>query len=191
MIDPVETSPAQAADVMARLDRAQQATRRRMGVPWFPLVCFGVLYVVSAPLVAAAGTGTLAPYWLTAGSLGMLAVRRHYQGRAARGGVTGRVRPISALTIGGSALTFAVGLAGGILVGASAGLVGPILAVFTAYVALGYLLHDSRPVLAVAPATGVGLALAAGDQQAWLVELTFGVGMLLGGVALRWAGGRT
>ena len=184
MTDPSETSPARAADVLAGLEDVRAQTRRRRGVPWFPLVCFGLLTAASAPVVAITSPSALGLFWLVAGPLGMVLVSRHYQARAQVSGVSGRLRPMSALTVAGAALPMVAGIGGGLALGEHAGVLAPVLVVFAAYLALGWLLQDGRPALALAPATGIAIALAVGDRPTWLVELVFGLGMSAGGAVL-------
>lgn len=77
----MDTSARQAAEALDEIARLRGRTRRSLGVPWFPLVCFGVLTMLCAPLIAGAGPAALIPLWLVAGAAGMLLIRRYYRRR--------------------------------------------------------------------------------------------------------------
>ncbi|HXY72705.1 MAG TPA: hypothetical protein VEM41_09185 [Actinomycetota bacterium] len=86
----------QAGDAMEMLASAQTQRRRAradLRAEWFPLVLFGILTIVSAPLYAQqlAFGGWAFPwvylYWLVAGSLGYLAVARYFRRREAELGI--------------------------------------------------------------------------------------------------------
>ena len=114
------------------------------------MVCFGIVTMLSAPLVAVAGTATLLPLWLVAGGMGMLLTRRHYRRRAHQCGVTGRGRvwAVAVVMFAGCLITGVV--AGMTMNGEAVSLGGPIVFVFAGYLALGWLLRDPVPSLAIA-----------------------------------------
>jgi hypothetical protein len=188
--DPLELSGRQAAEVLDDVARLRRRTRRSLGMPWFPLLCFGALTILSAPLVAAAGTAALLPLWIIAGGAGMLLTGRHYRRRARRHGVTGGGRRIWLVAAAMFAGCLAAGVAGGALGGEAAGLLGPIVLVFAGYLILGWLQRSFAPPLAVAPVAALAAALAAASVPAWIVELTFGAGLMAAGAGLRAAGRR-
>jgi hypothetical protein len=66
-----------------------------------------------------------------------------------------------------------------------AGLMAPIALVLAGYVALGWLQRSSVPPLAVGPVAALAATLAAGGVSPWIVELTFGVGLMAAGAVLR------
>jgi hypothetical protein len=69
--NPMDASARQAAEALDDIARLRGRTRKSLGVPWFPLVCFGVLTMLSAPLMAGAGTAALVrarPRWCRCGS---------------------------------------------------------------------------------------------------------------------------
>lgn len=129
LIDPLEASPRQAADALGHVADLRRRTRRSLGEPWFPLVCFGMLTLLSAPVVAVAGTGALAPLWLVAGAAGMLLTRRHYRRRARLRGVAGRGRREWAVAWGMFVGCLTAGVAVGMTSGAAAGVLAPIVVV--------------------------------------------------------------
>lgn len=183
--DPVDTSPRQAADLLGEVVRVRRRTRRSLGVPWFPLLCFGALNMLSAPLIVVAGLAVLAPLWLVAGSAGMLLIHRHYRRRAQCRGVTGlgrRAWTIAAAMFSGC---LAAALTAGLLGGAEAGFLAPIIVIFIGYLVLGWLLRTPLPPLVVAPGAALAIALLLGGLAPWLVELTFGAALMAAGAALR------
>ncbi len=152
------------------------------------MACFGALTMLSAPLVAAAGTAALLPLWIVAGSAGMLLTRRHYQRRADRRGVTGRGRRTWLIAAAMFTGCVAAGVAGGQL--GSPGLLAPMAIVLTGYVVLGWLQRSLVAPLAVAPGVALATVLAGAGQPPWIIELTFGAALVAAGAGLRAAGGR-
>jgi hypothetical protein len=183
--DPMDASPRQAAEALDAVARLRGRTRHSLGVPWFPMVCFGTLTVLSAPLVATAGTGVLAPLWLVAGAAGMLLTRRHYRRRARRHGVTGRGRRSWAVAAALFVGCLAAGIAGGMISGEAVGMLAPIAVVVAGYLTLGCLQHNPAPALAVVPGAVLAAVFVLAGLAPWIVELTFGAAMIAGGVILR------
>lgn len=186
---PVHASPRQAAEALGDLARLRRRTRRSLGVPWFPMVCFGALTMFSAPLVALAGTVVLAPLWLVAGAAGMLLTRRHYRRRARQRGVTGRGQRAWVVAWAMFAGCMTAGVAAGTMGGQAAGVLAPIVVVVAGYVALGWLQRDPVPSLAIAPGAVLAAAFAVAGLAPWIVELTFGATMVAAGAGLRAAEG--
>lgn len=186
---PVHASPRQAAEALGDLARLRRRTRRSLGVPWFPMVCFGALTMFSAPLVALAGTVVLAPLWLVAGAAGMLLTRRHYRRRARQRGVTGRGQRAWVVAWAMFAGCMTAGVAAGTMGGQAAGVLAPIVVVVAGYVALGWLQRDPVPSLAIAPGAVLAAAFAGAGLAPWIVELTFGATMVAAGAGLRFAEG--
>jgi hypothetical protein len=188
--NPMDASPRQAAEALDEVARLRGRTRQSVGVPWFPLVCFGVLTMLSAPLLAGADPATLVPLWLAAGVAGMLLTRRYYRRRARRHGVTGRGR--RAWTV--AAVLFPVCLiaavAGGMAGGEAAGVLASIAVVAAGYVTTGLLQHNSAAALAVTPGAVLAIALILANVAPWIAELTFGAAMVAAGASLRAAGER-
>lgn len=184
-IESREASPRQAAETLGEIAELRLRARRSLGAPWFPLVCFGALTMLSAPLVAVAGVAVLAPFWVVAGASGMLLIRRHYRHRTQRRGVTGRGRRAwsiaAAICVGG----FAAGIFGGAVAGDAAGVLGPITVVLVGYASLGWLQRSIAPPLAVAPGATLAGALVLTGAPPWAVELTFGAALVAAGAGLR------
>lgn len=185
METPAAISPRQAEDILGELARTRRTTRRALGTPWFPPVVFGAVTMLSAPVVAVAGTGALMPIWIVACAGGMLAVARHYRRRAAARGVTGRGAPIWRVAVAMAAVGFVAGTGAGMLAGAQAGVLAPIVAIVAGYAVLGRMLRTLVLPLGVAASGGAAFALALSGAAPWAVELTFGAGLVAVGAALR------
>lgn len=188
LVDRMDASPRQATEVLDDLDRLRRHTRL-VGAPWFPLLYFGALTMLSAPLVGAGGS--ILALWVVGGAAGMLLTRRHYRRRARHRGATARGR--SARTIG--VIMFVVcllaALAAGMIGGAPAALTTVIVVVLASYLALGWLARDPVPSLAIAPGAAIAAAFAVAGLAPWIVELTFGASLVLAGVGLRAAQARS
>lgn len=183
------TSPREAAELLGDLGDLRRSTRRSLGAPWYPLLIFGGLTVLSAALVAQVGIGALGAFWLLAGPCGLLAIRRHYRTRERRRGVTGDRRSW-AVGIVLCCACGAAGVAGGQLGGATSGLLAPVWVAVAGYLAFGVLQRRVAPSVGVAAAATAGTATGLGGGAPWLVELVFGAGLMLTGVLLGLAGAR-
>jgi hypothetical protein len=182
--DPTDASPRQAAEALGEIARLRGRTRRSLGMPWFPLVCFGALTMLSAPLVAAAGTIVLVPLWLVAGTAGMLLTRRYYRRRGERLGVTGRGRRVWAVAVAMGIVCVAGGVVGGTMSGPAAGLLTPVVVVAAGYLAMGWLQHNLPASLAVVPGAVLAAVLIVHGAGPWAVELAFGAAMVAAGAVL-------
>lgn len=178
-------SRREAAEALGEIARLRGRTRKSLGMPWFPLSCFGAVTMLSAPLVAAAGTIALIPVWLAGGAAGMLLTRRYYRRRGQRLGVIGPGWRFGAAAAAMCVLGLAAGLAGGMMGGQAAGLLAPVVTVVAGYLALGWLQHNLIPSLAVAPAGVLAAVLILQHLAPWIVELAFGGAMAAAGVGLR------
>ena len=184
LADPLDASPRQAAEALDDLARLRQRTRRSLGRPWFPLVCFGALTMFSAPLVAVAGTAALLPLWLAAGGVGMLLTRRHYRRRARERGVMARGRRVWAVAVAMFVGCMTAGVAAGMISGQAAGVLAPIVVVLAGYLVLGWMQRDPAASLALAPGAALAAAFALAGLAPWIVELTFGAALIGAGVSL-------
>jgi len=184
LADPLDASPRQAAEALDDLARLRRRTRRSLGRPWFPLVCFGALTVLSVPVVAVGGTAALFPLWLAAGGVGMLLTRRHYRRRARERGVMSRGRSVWAVAVAMFVGCMTAGVAAGMISGEAAGLLAPIVVVFAGYLGLGWMQRDPVASLALAPGAALAAALALAGLAPWIVELTFGAALIGAGVSL-------
>ncbi len=181
---PLDTSPRQAAETLEHLARLRWRTRRSLGAPWFPLICFGLLTLLSAP-VAAADASALAPLWLLAGLAGMLLCHCHYRQHARQRGVSGRRTRDWAVAVAMFVGCLTAGGAAGVSRGESAGVLAPILVVVAGHLALGWLRRDFVPSLALAPGAGLAIAFDLAGLTPRIVELTFGTALVLAGAGVR------
>jgi drug/metabolite transporter (DMT)-like permease len=151
--NPMDATARQAADALDDVARLRERTRRSLGVPWFPLVCFGLLTMLSTPLLAGAGTAALLPLWLVAGAAGMLLTGCCYyrRRRGRRRGVTGRGRRVWAVAAFLFLACLAGGIAGGMTGGEAGGVLATIVIVVAGYFALGLLQHNLAAALALTP----------------------------------------
>jgi hypothetical protein len=183
--DPAGPSSRQAAEALGEIARLRGRTRRSLGMPWFPLTCFGAVTMLSAPLVAAAGTIVLIPVWLAGGTAGMLLTRRYYRRRGQRLGVTGPGWRLGVAAAAMVAAGLVAGVAGGTAGGQAAGLLAPVMVVAAGYLALGWLQHNLVPSLAIVPAAVLAAVLILHHLAPWVVELAFGAAMATAGAGLR------
>jgi hypothetical protein len=183
--DPVGPSPREAAEALGEIALLRGRTRGSLGMPWFPLTCFGAVTMLSAPLVAAAGTIALIPVWLAGGTAGMLLTRRYYRRRGQRLGVTGLGWRLGVAAVAMIVAGLAAGVVGGMAGGQAAGLLAPVMMVVAGYLALGWLQHNLMPSLAIVPAAVLAAVLILHHLAPWAVELAFGAAMAAAGVGLR------
>ena len=188
--NPMDASARQAAEALDDIARLRGRTRRSLGAAWFPLVCFGVLTMLSAPLIAGAGTAALVPLWLVAGAAGMLLIRHYYRRRARRHGVTGRGRRAWTVAAVMFPACLVAGVTGGMAGGAAGGVLASIAVVVAGYFVMGLLQHDSAAALAVTPGAFLAVAFILAGLAPWIAELTFGAAMVAAGAGLRAAGDR-
>lgn len=183
--NPMDASPRQAAEALGEISRLRGRTRRSLGMPWFPLICFGALTMLSAPLAAAAGTIALIPLWLAGGTAGMLLTRRYYRRRAQRLGVTGHGRRTWTIAAAMCVLCLVGAVASGMTGGPSAGLLAPVIMVAAGYLVLGWMQHNLVPSLAIAPGAALAVGLILRGAAPWAVELAFGAAMVTAGAGVR------
>lgn len=188
--NPASASARQAAEALDEVARLRGRTRRSLGVAWFPLVCFGVLTMLSAPLIAGAPPAALAPLWLVAGAAGMVLTRRHYRRRSRQQGVTGRGRRAWIVAAALFPACVLAAVAGSMADGAAGGVLASIVVVVAGYFAAGLLQHNSAAALAVTPGAVLAAAFILAGLAPWIAELTFGAAMVAAGTGLRAAGER-
>jgi hypothetical protein len=157
---------------------------RRSAALWLPLVAFGLIAIVDAPL-SALGSLAAALWWFVAGPAAFVAVARCGAWQAHRRGLEGRAR--WRLTALSAASFVAVWLlcfymaAEHLPVG-----LGWAIAVGTGYLAWSWYAR-SLPGAAVAVAlAAVGAALALSPAPGWAVQVGVGSVMITGGLVLRY-----
>lgn len=173
-----------AAETLAALASIRRESRRSLGEPWFPAVCFGIITLLSAPLVAAGGVIALVPLWSIVGSAGMALTQRHYRQANRSQGITPR-RSLRSISFGLFAFCFVAAGVGGLLGGRTAGLAIPIVVVTLGYGLIGMLRHDPLPPLFIAPGALLAVVIAVRGSEPWVVAVVFGTTLVLAGALLR------
>lgn len=82
------SSPREAAAALHHVDDLQHQTRDTLRSFWFPLVVFGSLTLVSAPVALASGGVAVAVFWAVAGPGGGVAVGWYYRSRELHLGIS-------------------------------------------------------------------------------------------------------
>lgn len=186
MIDaPSDISARQAAEALDELARLRLHARRAPGRPYFPLLWFGVLTTLSAPLVAVAGLDVLLPFWVVAGTAGLVVVARHYRGRALRQGVMGRGRRVWAIAMAFFVGGVTAGVGGGRWGGERGAVLAPVVVVAAAYLVLGWFRRDPATIVAIVPAVVVAAGMIGAGSAPWLIELVLGAAITAAGGVLR------
>jgi hypothetical protein len=73
--------PDQALETIREVERVRKETRRRLSSFWFPLVVFGVLNLLSVPVVWTSFGAAVGLYWVAASAVGFFLIGRHYRRR--------------------------------------------------------------------------------------------------------------
>lgn len=144
----------QASEVLQLVDRLQRRTRATLPVVWFPLVVFGALFLLSAPVLWLAHGPPVGAYWALAGVAGGVTVGGYYQRRERALGLEGPWVPYVVTGVG-----IMVGCFGAVALGKALDsqmmvTIGPCLVISAAYVIFALL--DRSPAVG-----GVAVALAA------------------------------
>ena len=178
-----------AAETLQQVEGARRRTRSDLTAFWFPLVLFGALTLVSAPVAVLSNAATLGAYWAVAGPVGGIATGWYYWRREQRLGVEGPALPYVATAVAvlvGALLAGGIGAASGSELASGA---GPNLVV-----AAGLLVFAWLDRSAAVAALGGGLAglvvvmAAAGVDPEVLVivlALAFGTPSVLIGLTSR------
>ena len=143
------SSARDAVDVLRQVDALQRRTNDLLRAFWFPLVVFGALTLLSAPVQWVSTGVAIGVYWAFAGPLGGLAIAWYYRSRELRLGLTQSATPYVLTAIGILVGTF-------VLPALTSGDLQEVVSVFA--VAAGYLVFawlDRSPLLA---ALAVGMA---------------------------------
>jgi hypothetical protein len=175
-------SSVQARELLTEVAGLRRVARRPAGL-WPPLVVFGLVAVVDAPL-SALGSLAAALWWIVAAPAAFVVVARCSAWQAHRRGLEGPARWLAALSMASFAACWflclyivavehlPVGLGWAVILGA------------------GYLgwswFARSVPAAAVAIAlTAVGVTLALSPVPGWTVQPGVGTVMIIGGLVLR------
>jgi hypothetical protein len=172
---------ARAEELLADVALYRQRARRPPGL-WPPLVVFGVVAAIDAP-ISMHGALAANVWWLVAGPVGFAIVSLLMSRQGYRRGIEDRHWRLPALGMASFMLAFAgVWISGVLHVPAN---LGWVLLVSVGYLAWSRFAR-SVPVAAVAVSlAAVGIALTKSPAPGWTVELGVGVTMIIGGLMLR------
>lgn len=171
--------------ILDEVARLRVHTRHSWGSTWFALLCFGTVTTIAAGALVALGSVGLMATWILAGSAALLLTRRHYRSRGRQAGVTGRGGWTWRWSLALFVLCFVAAALGSRAQGRDGGVVTSIVVVVAAYVALGCWRRRSDDALKVVAAATPALAAAALSAAPWIVELSFGAGLIMAGAVLR------
>lgn len=106
--------PDEAAQTLATVRAAREATEGRLGAFWFPLVVVGVLLFVSSWFFHVWAGGAVALFWLVAAPFAMYAVKRYQHIQLRASGAVQSGRPYLLLTASFIASCVVLGAIGGV-----------------------------------------------------------------------------
>jgi hypothetical protein len=173
----------QARELLTEAADLRRVARRPAGL-WPPLVVFGLVAVVDAPL-SALGSLAAGLWWLVAAPAAFAAVARCSAWQGHRRGLEGRVRWLVALSMASFAACWLlcfyivavehlpVGLGWAIIVGAG-------------YLAWSWFSRSLAGAAVAVTLAAVGVALALSPAPGWTVQLGVGTVMIMGGLGLRY-----
>ena len=173
----------QRAQTLAELAHLRSRTRGTLRSFWFPLVLFGGITLVSAPLYAIGGA-TVGIFWLVAAPAGIITTSFYYHRRELRLGLEGPAAPYVVTSI---AMALAAWLTGA-LGGEEVRTYGPSLAIAAGTLVFAAL--DRSAALAgiaagiLAAAAAVALA-GVGTAAAPVLAAVLGTGYLIAGLIFR------
>lgn len=182
--------PDEAQETLRTVQETRRQTRKVLSESWFPLILFGLLSLVSAPLIAVFGGEVLGIYWPICGVLGGVATALHYRNRQSVIGLednaVGYVLTAAGIIIGAFVVGWVAGTNGNEMLAA----VGPMVVVAIGYGIFAWLdrsisLGLAAASLLIVAATVAALDLAP-DTVAVVLAITFGlVTVGVGSVQLR------
>lgn len=185
MTNPISSpdpSNGTAAETLRHVDRVSRGTRRRINAAWFPLLLWGAIVLISAPITLA--PDALVPiYWILAAPAGVWITIRFFRSRGFKRGIEPRHRrilPVIGVAIG--VACFALGWAGGDMVSA----VGPMYAVAVgvlAFATLSRIVAFAYVASTLIVAATLIVAVDPGDPTL-LAPLVEGALLLAGGLAI-------
>jgi hypothetical protein len=174
--------PVQAADLLAEMATIRRRVRRPLAL-WPPLVVFGVVAVLGAPL-GIIGALAMNVWWFATAPVAFAAVGRYTARHGGRRGIYGHGRLLTGLGLA----SFAAGWVACLWLAAVAGLPGELgwaLTVAAGYLAWSWFAHSpaGAGVAVILAATGTALALS--PAPGWTTQLGVGLAMIISGLLLR------
>lgn len=179
----VEAVHDPGTETLAELGRLRRRTRGTLRSVWFPLVLFGGLTILSAPLYAIGGAA-LGVFWLVAAPAGIVATSMHFRRRELRLGLEG---PAAPYVLTGVAMAVAAWLTGALGGGGDVSTYGPPLAIAAGTLVFAAL-DRSVQLAAVAAAlfaVAGAVALAGVGSPGPVLAVSFGAGYLIAGLIFR------
>jgi hypothetical protein len=170
--------PVLARELLADVAKLRRQSRRPAGL-WPPLVCFGVVVSVAAPLTGL----TALLWWVLASPAAFAAVGAGSGWQSRRRGIQQRSRRLPALGV--------ISFVGGTMVCAGLTVLWlPLDLAWTvtlaaSYLAWSYLARSVPAALVAVGLAGTGVALTLYSAPWWSVQLGVGLVMIAGGLALR------
>jgi hypothetical protein len=183
----------EAAQTLSELERLRSLARVDLQELGFPLIVFGSLMLVSAPVVLGS-VSTLGRYWLVAAPLGTVLMVWHSWRQGYERGIASSSVASTAVAVAISAAAFAAAAAASTTDSSLAAAVCPVAAVAVAYLLLAW--HARRLLLAVVAAALALLAIilwaggARAEQAAIVLALAGGASLLATGIWYRQTGHR-
>jgi hypothetical protein len=171
-----------ARELLADVASLRRRGRRPAGL-WPPLVVFGVIAVLGAPL-GIIGDLANTVWWLCAGPLGFFFVGRYSSQQASRRGFQGPGRLLAMLGIASFAFCFV----GCLWLANAADLpdgLGWALLVGLAYLAWSAFARSWQVAVVAVCLAATGAAIALSPAPTWTVQLGVGMVMIAGGLLLR------
>ncbi len=178
-----------AAETLERVEDVRRRARSDLRAFWFPLVVFGSITLVSAPVVADAGGDALGLYWPVTGSAGGVLTGCYYGRREHQLGLmatpTAYIATAVAILVGATL----AGVLGSRWGAGLAGAVVPSMVVAAGYLVFARLERSTTlaGLSAVMLALAVGVAFSGMDSEpaTIVLALTSGAASLLTGLAHR------
>jgi hypothetical protein len=171
-----------ARELLADVASLRRRGRRPAGL-WPPLVVYGVIAVLGAPLGIIDDLATNL-WWIVAGPLGIFFVGRYSSQHASRRGFQGSGRLLTALGI----TSFALCWLGCLWLANAADLpdgMGWALLVGVAYLAWSAFARSWPAAVVAVCLAATGAAIALSPAPTWTVQLGVGMVMIAGGLLLR------
>lgn len=171
--------------MLGEIVRLRAHTRRAWASPWFALLCFGSVTLVAAGALATLGPTGMAAVWGLAGGGALLLTHRFYRRAGRRAGVTGHGRLAMRWSVGAFVVCFLAAAIAGHASGRENAVVVSIVVVLAAYLAFGSWQRRADAPITVTIVALPALGLCALSCAPWIVELTFGAGLIAAGALLR------
>lgn len=169
--------PRRALELLDQVGQLQHRVQTTLRSFWFPMVVFGALALISAPITFLAGEA-VGIFWALAGPGGGGLIARHYHLRERALGIESSALPYVSTSLGIMVGCFAAGFGGDMLDSEVISFVGPYVVVSLGFIVFARL--DRAPAVAVvaaglgALAIGLGAALDDARHTAAILGAAYG-----------------